>query len=317
MAGEGEKRKSEGKKRIGVRNLVCGGVAGAISRTLVSPLERLKILHQVQYLSSKGSAEKYGSVVSSLRTIVKEEGWRGFYKGNGINCVRVFPYVGIQFFCFEQIGGVVSGGKKGRDNRPLLTPLEKLGVGASAGICSVIATYPLDTVRGRLTAQGGTMEVLYDGMFDAMRKIAKAEGISAFYKGVRPTLVGIGPYVGINFLVYETLKEHAPVEEGARGPSAIWLAACGGVAGVSGQTASYPADLLRRRFQLQEMQGSKVAYDGVLNAVRTIIAEEGVRGLYKGFAANFIKVTPTIASMFFVNDLLRRSPAVNAIFGTA
>ena len=309
-------RRARGRK-VGLRNLVCGGVAGAISRTLVSPLERLKILHQVQYLSSKGSAEKYGSVVSSFARLSRRKVGEASTRATASTACGCFPTSGFNFSASSKSAESFLAAKKGRDNRPLLTPLEKLGVGASAGICSVIATYPLDTVRGQLTAQGGTMEVLYDGMFDAMRKIAKAEGISAFYKGVRPTLVGIGPYVGINFLVYETLKEHAPVEEGAKGPSAIWLAACGGVAGVSGQTASYPADLLRRRFQLQEMQGSKVAYDGVLNAVRTIIAEEGVRGLYKGFAANFIKVTPTIASMFFVNDLLRRSPAVNAIFGTA
>ena len=131
-----------------------------------------------------------------------------------------------------------------------------------------------------------------------------------------PTLIGIGPYVGTNFLVYETLKERIPLADGEIRPSAGWLAICGGVAGVSGQTVSYPADLLRRRFQLQKMKGSQVQYGGVLSAVMTIIRDERVRGLYKGFAANFIKVTPTIASMFWLNDILRQSDFINGIFGT-
>ena len=77
-------------------NLMCGGVAGAISRTVVSPLERLKILYQVQYVtlqkkSGRGhstGSPKYGSVMSSLRLIYQEEGFRGYYKGNLANVIR-------------------------------------------------------------------------------------------------------------------------------------------------------------------------------------------------------------------------------------
>jgi solute carrier family 25 (mitochondrial phosphate transporter), member 23/24/25/41 len=71
-----------------------GGVAGAVSRTVVSPLERLKILYQVQ---SAGRNEYKMSVGRALVKMWQEEGWRGFMRGNGTNCIRIVPYSAVQF----------------------------------------------------------------------------------------------------------------------------------------------------------------------------------------------------------------------------
>ena len=73
---------------------IAGGVAGAVSRTVVSPLERLKILFQVQ---SKGRQEYKMSVHKALLKMWREEGFRGFMAGNGTNCLRIIPYSAVQF----------------------------------------------------------------------------------------------------------------------------------------------------------------------------------------------------------------------------
>ncbi len=73
---------------------LAGGVAGAVSRTVVSPLERLKILFQIQ---SAGRNEYKTSVGKGLMKMWKEEGWRGLMRGNGTNCVRIVPYSAVQF----------------------------------------------------------------------------------------------------------------------------------------------------------------------------------------------------------------------------
>jgi solute carrier family 25 phosphate transporter 23/24/25/41 len=83
------------------------------------------------------------------------------------------------------------------------------------------------------------------------------------------------------------------------------MAACGAVSGTTGQTVAYPMDLLRRRFQMLLPDGTRM-YKGVLDALVTIVREEGVMGLYKGYLPNFVKVVPTIAVMFWVNDVLKR-----------
>lgn len=77
-----------------VAAFIAGGVAGAVSRTLVSPLERLKILLQIQ---SAGRDEYRLSIWKALVKIGREEGWRGFMRGNGTNCIRIIPYSAVQF----------------------------------------------------------------------------------------------------------------------------------------------------------------------------------------------------------------------------
>ena len=73
---------------------MAGGVAGAVSRTVVSPLERLKILQQIQ---SVGRNEYKMSIWKALAKMWREEGFKGFMRGNGTNCIRIVPYSAVQF----------------------------------------------------------------------------------------------------------------------------------------------------------------------------------------------------------------------------
>lgn len=88
-----------------VASFIAGGVAGAVSRTVVSPLERLKILFQVQ---SVGRNEYKMSVPKALAKMWRDEGWRGFMAGNGTNCIRIVPYSAVQFGAYNVYKGVSS-----------------------------------------------------------------------------------------------------------------------------------------------------------------------------------------------------------------
>lgn len=77
---------------------LAGGVAGAVSRTVVSPLERLKILFQIQ---SAGRTEYKLPVRQGLMKMWRDEGWRGFMRGNGANCIRIIPYSAVQFSSYN------------------------------------------------------------------------------------------------------------------------------------------------------------------------------------------------------------------------
>jgi solute carrier family 25 (mitochondrial phosphate transporter), member 23/24/25/41 len=81
-----------------VAAFIAGGVAGAVSRTVVSPLERLKILYQVQ---SAGRNEYKMPVHKALAKMWREEGFRGFMAGNGTNCIRIVPYSAVQFGAYN------------------------------------------------------------------------------------------------------------------------------------------------------------------------------------------------------------------------
>ncbi|KAI1977365.1 hypothetical protein LOZ51_006260 [Ophidiomyces ophidiicola] len=287
-----------------VAAFIAGGVAGAVSRTIVSPLERLKILLQIQ---NAGRNEYRLSISKALIKMWKEEGWRGFMRGNGTNCIRIIPYSAVQF-------GSYSIYKKFAEPYPDgdLTPLSRLICGGLAGITSVTFTYPLDIVRTRLSIQSASFSELkhgsgqkLPGMFHTMRLMYQTEGGTiALYRGILPTVAGVAPYVGLNFMTYESVRRYL-TPEGELNPSPSRKLLAGAISGAVAQTCTYPFDVLRRRFQINTMSGLGYRYTSIWDAVRIILAQEGIRGLYKGIVPNLLKVAPSMASSWLSFELTR------------
>ncbi|PYH79611.1 mitochondrial carrier [Aspergillus uvarum CBS 121591] len=284
---------------------VAGGVAGAVSRTIVSPLERLKILLQIQ---SVGRNEYKLSIWKALVKIGNEEGWKGYLRGNGTNCIRIVPYSAVQFGSYNLY-------KKFAEPSPNtdLSPIRRLLCGAAAGVTSVTVTYPLDIVRTRLSIQSASFAALgqrgagepLPGMLTTMILIYKNEGgIVALYRGIIPTVAGVAPYVGLNFMTYESVRTYL-TPEGETAPSSVRKLLAGAVSGAVAQTCTYPFDVLRRRFQINTMSGMGYKYTSVVDAVKVIMAEEGIRGLFKGIVPNLLKVAPSMASSWLSFELTR------------
>ncbi|KAJ7497267.1 mitochondrial carrier domain-containing protein [Mycena latifolia] len=308
---------------------IAGGFAGAASRTVVSPLERLKIIQQVQ---PRTSDQQYKGVWRSLVRMWKEEGMRGFMRGNGINCLRIVPYsVAVQFTTYEHLKKwfTLHGSKE------LDTP-KRLASGALAGICSVCSTYPLDLVRARLSiatasipvsalpqsklsSNNGTKVSLSSAYHTASSsariselsivgmtlKIVREEGgIRGLYRGLVATAFGVAPYVGINFAAYEFLR--GVITPPGKNSVARKLS-CGALAGSISQTLTYPFDVLRRKMQVTGMKSSGlgIKYTGAIDALQGIVRTEGIRGLYRGLWPNLLKVAPSIATSFFTYELVK------------
>jgi solute carrier family 25 phosphate transporter 23/24/25/41 len=102
-----------------VASFLAGGTAGAVSRTVVSPLERLKILLQVQ---NPGREEYKMSIGKALGKMWKEEGWRGMMAGNGANCMRIVPYSAVQFSSYNVYKKVCSNISFGCDGLVKFAP---------------------------------------------------------------------------------------------------------------------------------------------------------------------------------------------------
>ncbi|OLL22099.1 putative mitochondrial carrier [Neolecta irregularis DAH-3] len=277
---------------------VGGAVAGAVSRTVVSPLERIKILFQVQ---GPGQSS-YNGVFSALSQIWKTEGWKGFMRGNGTNCIRIIPYSAVQFTAYSIYKKLLA------DRNGDLGTFRKLGAGAFAGITSVVATYPLDITRTRLSIQTATIshnvpKSQIPGMIAVMKQLYLNEGgIMALYRGVWPTLIGVAPYVGINFAVYEAIRTWM-TPEGQLEPSAAGKLVSGALSGTFAQTMTFPADVLRRRFQVNTMSGVGQKYASIYDAIRSMYQQEGLLAFYKGLWPNLLKVAPSMAACFLTYEM--------------
>ncbi|KAF3340105.1 mitochondrial adenine nucleotide transporter ADNT1-like protein [Carex littledalei] len=301
------------------KSLFAGGVAGAVSRTAVAPLERLKILLQVQNPHNI----KYNGTIQGLKYIWRTEGLRGLFKGNGTNCARIVPNSAVKFFSYEEAcrGILWLYRRKTGNEDAQLTPVLRLGAGASAGIIAMSSTYPMDMVRGRITVQTEKSPYQYRGMLHALSTVYREEGFRALYRGWLPSI----PYVGLNFAVYETLKDwllqskpFGLVNEDAKELGVATKLGCGAAAGTVGQTVAYPLDVVRRRMQMvgwnhaasivtagAHGKEQPLQYSGMVDAFRKTVCHEGFGALYKGLIPNSVKVVPSIAIAFVTYECVK------------
>lgn len=280
------------------RQLVAGGGAGVVSRTATAPLDRLKVLLQVQ-----ASSQNRIGIASGFKMMVKEGGVKSLWRGNGANVVKIAPESAIKFFAYEKAKKLL-----GADDKQLGVS-ERLTAGAMAGVASQTSIYPLEVLKTRLALRRTGQ---YRGLFHAAYVILTTEGVRSFYRGLFPSLLGIIPYAGIDLAIYETLKNlylnyH---KNQSADPGVFVLLACGTASSTCGQLASYPLSLVRTKLQAQARSKDATGGDNMVSVFKRILQEDGPRGLYRGLAPNFMKVAPAVSISYVVYEHLRMSLGV-------
>ena len=151
------------------------------------------------------------------------------------------------------------------------------------------------------------MAVARQGTYDTLRStfvsVYKQEGLRSFWNGFVPTVMGIIPYAGTSFFVYETAKKHhSDMYPGAEFTVGYRLAA-GAAAGACGQSLTYPLDVVKRRMQTDGAGGTGYRYKNLVRTVLYIWRTEGLRkGLFKGLSINFIKGPIAVGVAFATKD---------------
>lgn len=150
-----------------------------------------------------GTKETRDGFVKSFRNIYSNEGLSGFWKGNTIACLRLFPYNATVFAAFDRLKVWLSDPNTGN-----LSASNSLLAGSLAGVIATVVTYPLDMVKTRLTADhADPAKSKYQSIPGAFRIIYREEGKLAFYKGMSTSILGVIPFAGCTFMAYEFLDK--------------------------------------------------------------------------------------------------------------
>ena len=113
--------------------------------------------------------------------------------------LRVAPYAAIQFTVHEQL-------KHWFDIRTYEKKLQKpflsFLAGSIAGFSALTCTYPLDVVRARLATDNS-----YTSIYDVLKRAVLSKDVKySLYRGLTPALLGVVPYTGASFFIYELFK---------------------------------------------------------------------------------------------------------------
>lgn len=283
----------KGKKDGGVvsflKDLAAGGVAGGISKTVVAPIERVKLLLQVQSSNPNIPKEQhYKGIGDCFSRVVAEQGAASLWRGNMANVIRYFPTQALNFAF------------KDKYKKLFVKPRSEVGfwrffagnlaAGGAAGATSLLFVYPLDFARTRLGADIGKSEAEreFTGLMDCLKKIVAKDGPLGLYRGFGVSVGGIIVYRAAFFGGFDTMKSmllgpDAPVWQS-------WMVAQTVTTGAG--IVSYPFDTVRRRMMMQSGRPvEEQQYKSTLDCWGKILAQEGPTAFFKGAASNIIRGT--------------------------
>lgn len=270
--------------------------SGTVARTTTAPFDRLKFIYQLYY---KGS-DKPPSLSKGFQELYRRDGFRGLFRGNLVCIMKASPETSIRLTIFEKLKSLIKDEKTGTLSKGKL-----FLAGGMSGAFANFVIFPMDVLRTRLAA---TSKGVYDGIFDAIRKISKTEGpIRPFYRGLNAGLTANLPTSGLNLMLYETFKEVLATETQAEKPCpAIYMLLAGASALVT-CSFLYPLQVVASR---QIMQISKTkdgsGNKGMIQQIKGTYKSEGVRGFYKGFSPATSKVMLGNAMSFGCFEVMKR-----------
>lgn len=296
-------------------SMICGGIAGMVSRFVIAPLDVVKIRLQLQQDSSR----YYRGIFHTMRQIVRDEGVTALWKGN-IPAELLYVFYGAtQFVTYHHVNQVINNYNETAEKWRISPGAQSFIAGATAGAGATIATYPFDLFRTLFAAQGAKKSEVknYTSLFQTFRLIYRTEGPLGFFRGVSSSIISIAPYMGLFFASYGRIKDSLDAFSAKNHdffitynlPTKGWQEATAGLcAGTASKALVFPLDTIRKRLQTQgrmdvsytELAGKQGVQKllesyNPFHMARRILITEGVRGLYKGFLVSLIKSAPTSA----------------------
>ncbi|KAK3157218.1 hypothetical protein QOZ80_2AG0117780 [Eleusine coracana subsp. coracana] len=299
------------------KDLAAGTAGGAAQLVVGQPFDTIKVKLQCQPVSPPGHPPRYAGAVDAVRQTLAAEGARGLFKGMGAPLATVAAFNAVLFTVRGQMEAVL----RSEPGAPLTVGQEVVaGAGAGAGVAVSFLACPIGLIKCRLQAQSvleaaeahagvgpaaaATSAVKYDGPIDVARHVLRWEGgARGLFKGLVPTLAREVPGNAVMFGVYEATKQAmaAGGDTSELGRGALVVAA--GLAGACACACVYPTDVVKSVIQVDEYKNPR--YSGSMDAVRKIVAADGVRGLFKGFSPAMARSVPASGTCFLAYEVTR------------
>lgn len=321
---------------------LAGGISGVVSRTCTAPFDRIKVFLIARtdlsstVLHSKKTIERQISktatkqiiedaknlhpktirspIIQAARTIWKQGGFKGFYRGNGLNILKVFPESAMKFGSFEFTKRSLARFEGVEDTKDL-SKLSTYLAGGIGGVVAQFAVYPIDTMKFRL--QCSKLDANLNGnslLMNTAKELYREGGVKIFYRGILAGVGGIFPYAALDLGTFTTIKKwlvarqmkkyNYKTEEDVKLPNYMVLS-LGALSGTFGATVVYPVNLLRTRLQAQGTYAHPYRYDGFMDVLQRTIRNEGYPGLFKGLVPNLAKVAPAVSISYFMYENLK------------
>lgn len=271
-------------------------------------------------VGAKGAGRQ--NAVSIARQVLATEGLKGFYRGMSAPLAGVTPIFALCFWAYESAKTGLAGlrGIPGADTTKL--SLSDVAIaGALSAVPTTLIMAPGERIKVLLQVQSAGGSSKFSGPGDVVKTLYRTGGLRSIFAGSAATLLRDGTGSMAYFSVYEGLKRRAtaPVVRAETGPmdgtlspaplpegtaakqqlSASTVLVAGGLAGMANWLVALPIDTIKSRIQAQApATDAHWRPPSVLSMGRTILAQEGLKGLYRGVGPALLRAFPANAACF-------------------
>ena len=268
----------ESRTSEAARQLLCGGMAGAVAKTVTAPFSRLTILFQVHSMvTTKVDRPAYALTLQSAFTkVVDRGGFLSLWRGNLTSVLHRFPYSAINFYVYENtLDALSQWAKKPRvredhneTQRQLVRRVTKMVMQQQSNNGSS------NSNNNNNSSNNNALDEADDGDDD-----------------------------------YDSIKVDRDRTEDT--PASHKFLA-GAMAGTMACLACYPLDLVRTRLTTQ-LEGAE-HYRGILDAFSKIARNEGLSGFYSGVSPTLMVAVPNFAISYTVYGTLKEYTLDDELF---
>jgi solute carrier family 25 (adenine nucleotide translocator) protein 4/5/6/31 len=272
-------------------DLVVGGTIGAFAKTVMAPVERIKLLMQTQDSNPKvlsGEVQRYSSIVDCFKRVSAEQGALAFWRGNLVNCLRYAPQQGSALAFNDMLNNAFPIYNANVDFWKSFAV--KLTSGGLAGGMANTICYPFDFARTRLASDLGAGKGQFNGIFDCILTTVRSQGITGLYTGWSVTVMGAFVYRAGQLGCFKQIQDMNPYQKdkGYLGAISSFLAVT--TARTVIMPFNYPFDTVRRRMMLESEKPKDLkVYKGSLDCFFQVLKKEGTKGMYKGMVPELFR----------------------------
>eukprot|EP00301_Raphidiophrys_heterophryoidea_P020866 c5453_g1_i2.p1 GENE.c5453_g1_i2~~c5453_g1_i2.p1 ORF type:complete len:311 (-),score=70.55 c5453_g1_i2:108-1040(-) len=185
-------------------HLMASVEAGAILVFLTNPIWLVKTRLQLQQRGVGDANSHYRGMTHALRQIVKEEGFRGLYRGV-VPALLLTSHGAVQFMVYERLKKFQFSADVRGDKPILVRGLEILSIGGISKLVAACVTYPSQVMKTRLQKRSANYQgkTEFGRLVSCIRETYVNEGIRGFFKGCWANALRVAPSAAITFWCYE------------------------------------------------------------------------------------------------------------------
>lgn len=285
----------------GARDLLSGMLSGFVCKIVEYPLDTVKVLEQT-------GGTRFSGPLDCIRKVVASSGFMTLYSGLTAPLLGAAAENAALFVSYGYIKNLLGVDEEAATLRDPVPFYKLLAAAGGSGFASTCVLTPAELVKCRLQAQliearpGVTAPPHYRGSIDCVVRTVRADGLAGLYRGNMSTLAREVPGNMAWFGTYEGVMRAVQTvrgDERKRDVPLYWSAFSGSWAGVAYWLVPFPADTVKSKIQADErFRGQPFA-----RVLRTVLQEEGMRGLYKGCAITCARAVPSHALIFYFYEL--------------